>query len=125
MTSVGPHLWTGVIDRRLGTSQAEGTALLELSEIRQELTLGTRRTTRLLGLTTHPTARFSVAREQVRFFGADHVQLPGREVDETRLLLGFERALTWYRSGKYRRQHIRIELMQTNRLMGEVRAIRA
>lgn len=100
VTSVGPHLWTGVIDRRLGMSQVEGTALLEVSEIRQELTLGARRTTRLLGLSTHPTARFSVAREQVRFFGADHVVLPGREVDETRLLLGFERALTW--GGRYR-----------------------
>jgi NTE family protein len=100
VSSVGAHVWTGVIDRRLGTTHAEGTALLELSEIRQELTLGARRTTRLLGLTTHPTARFSIAREQVRFFGADHVQLPGLEVDEARLLVGFERALSW--GGRYR-----------------------
>jgi hypothetical protein len=100
VTSVGAHLWTGVIDRRLGSSHVEGTALVEVSEIRQELTLGARRTTRLLGLTTHPTVRLSIAREQVRFFGADHEQLPGREVDEGRALWGFERALSW--GGRYR-----------------------
>jgi NTE family protein len=100
VTSLGAHLWTGVIDRRLGTSQVEGTALVELSEIRQELTLGARRTTRLLGFVTHPTARVSIAREQVRFYGADHEQLAGREVDEARVLLGFERALSW--GGRYR-----------------------
>ena len=100
VTSIGAHLWTGVVDRRLGTSQVEGTALLELGELRQELTLGARRTTRLLGLTVHPIARFALSREQVRFFNAERVPLPPHEVDDTRLLLGFERALSW--GGRYR-----------------------
>jgi predicted acylesterase/phospholipase RssA len=100
VTSIGAHLWTGVVDRRLGPTRVEGTALLELGEIRQELTLGARRTTQLLGLTVHPIARFSVSREQVRFYDADRVPLPPHEVDDTRLLLGFERALSW--GGRYR-----------------------
>ncbi|HEV7992050.1 MAG TPA: patatin-like phospholipase family protein [Gemmatimonadaceae bacterium] len=100
ITSLGAHLWTGLIDRRLGTSHVEGTALLEMSEIRQELSLGVRRTTRLGKLTTHPIARVSGAREQVRFYGAAHDQLAGREVDEARVLVGFERALSW--GGRYR-----------------------
>ncbi|MFL5620075.1 MAG: patatin-like phospholipase family protein [Gemmatimonadaceae bacterium] len=100
VTSIGAHLWTGVIDRRLGLTSVEGTALLELGEIRQELTLGARRTTQLLGLTVHPIARFSLSREQVRFYDADRVPLPPHEVDDTRLLIGFERALSW--GGRYR-----------------------
>jgi NTE family protein len=100
VTSLGAHLWTGYIDRRLGSTRVEGTALLELSEVRQELTVGARRTMRMLGFNMHPTTRLTVAREQVRFFGADHVQLPGREVDEARALFGFERALSW--GGRYR-----------------------
>jgi NTE family protein len=100
VTSIGAHLWTGVIDRRLGPTRVEGTALFELGEIRQELTLGARRTTRLLGLTVHPIARFSLSREQVRFYDADRIPLPPHEVDDARLLLGFERALSW--GGRYR-----------------------
>jgi NTE family protein len=100
VTSIGAHLWTGVIDRRVGASRVEGTALLELGEIRQELTLGARRTTRLLGLTVHPIARFSLSREQVRFYNADRIPLPPHEVDDTRVLVGFERALSW--GGRYR-----------------------
>jgi hypothetical protein len=100
VTSVGAHLWSGVIDRRIGTSRVEGTALLELGEVRQELTLGARRTTRLLGLTIHPIARFSASREQVRFYNSDRVPLPPHEVDDARLLVGFERALSW--GGRYR-----------------------
>lgn len=100
VTSVGGHLWTGVIDRQLRDTRAEGTALLDLSEVRQELTLGIRRSTDLLGFTTHPTARFSGAHETVRFFGANDVQLAGHEVAEGRVMLGFERALSW--GGRYR-----------------------
>ena len=100
VTSIGAHLWAGVIDRRIATTRVEGTALLELSEFRQELTVGARRTTKLLGFMTHPTARISVAREQVRFYGADQQQLAPREVDEARAMLGFERALSW--GGRYR-----------------------
>ena len=100
VTSLGAHLWTGLIDRRLGTSHVEGTALLELSEIRQEASVGVRRTTRVGKLTTHPIARLTAAREQVRFYGGDHEQLAGRELDETRVLVGFERALSW--GGRYR-----------------------
>jgi NTE family protein len=100
VSSVGGHLWAGVIDRRLSNTRAEGTALLELSEVRQQLELGVRRTTPILGFTTHPTARLTIAREQVRFFGADRIQLPGHEVDEARLMLGFERAVSW--GGRYR-----------------------
>ena len=100
VSSVGAHLWTGIIDRRLGESRAEGTALIELSEVRQEVTLGVRRTKRVRGFTTHPTVRASIAREQVRFFGKDRETLPGHEVDEGRVLFGFERALSW--GGRYR-----------------------
>jgi NTE family protein len=100
VTSIGAHLWTGVIDRRIGERRVEGTALLELGELRQELTLGARRTTQLLGLTVHPIARFTLAREQVRFYDGDRALLPPHELDETRLLLGFERALAW--GGRYR-----------------------
>ncbi len=100
VSSVGGHLWAGVIDRRLGRTRAEGTALLEMSEVRQQLELGVRRTTPLLGFNTHPTARLSIAREQVRFYGPDRIQLPGREVDEARVMLGFERAVSW--GGRYR-----------------------
>jgi NTE family protein len=100
VTSVGAHLWSGVIDRRIGASRVEGTALLELGEVRQELTLGARRTTRLLGLTIHPIARFSASREQVRFYDSDRVPLPPHEVDDARFLVGFERALSW--GGRYR-----------------------
>jgi hypothetical protein len=78
---------------------AEGTALLQLSEVRQELELGIRRTTPFLGFTTHPTARLTLAREQVRTFNGPD-PLPSREVDEVRALLGFERALSW--RGRYR-----------------------
>jgi hypothetical protein len=59
-----------------------------------------RRTTRLGKFTIHPIARFSAAREQVRFYGADHDQLEPREVDEARAMVGFERALSW--GGRYR-----------------------
>lgn len=100
VTSVGAHVWAGAIDHRLGRTRIEGTALAELSEVRQEVTLGVRRTTRLFGLTTHPIARLTLAREQVRFYGADHVQLPGHEVDESRAFFGFERAMAW--GGRYR-----------------------
>ncbi|MEO8621026.1 MAG: patatin-like phospholipase family protein [bacterium] len=100
VSSVGAHLWAGVIDRRLAQTRIEGTALLELSEVRQELDVSARRTTDLLGFTAHPTVRVSMGREQVRFFGADQVQLPGHEVDEGRVMLGFERALSW--GGRYR-----------------------
>jgi hypothetical protein len=99
VSSVGAHLWLGAIDRTLLNTLAEGTALLELSEVRQELELGVRRTTPFLGFTTHPTARLALAREQVRSFdGPD--PLPPREVDEVRALFGFERALSW--RGRYR-----------------------
>jgi predicted acylesterase/phospholipase RssA len=99
VSSVGAHVWMGVIDRALLNTLAEGTALLELSEVRQELELGVRRTTPFLGFTTHPTARLTLGREQVRSFdGRD--PLPAREVDELRALFGFERALSW--RGRYR-----------------------
>jgi hypothetical protein len=82
----------------LGTL-AEGTALFELSEVRQELELSVRRTMPLLGFTTHPAVRLDIAREQVRsYLGQD--PLPSLEVDELRLLVGFERALSW--RGRYR-----------------------
>ncbi|MEO7455535.1 MAG: alpha/beta fold hydrolase, partial [Gemmatimonadaceae bacterium] len=100
VTSLGGHLWTGIINRRLAGTRAEGTALLEVSEIRQQVELGARRTSSLLGLTTHPTARVTLAREQVRFYGAGRTQLAPHEVDEARVLLGFERALSW--GGRYR-----------------------
>jgi NTE family protein len=100
VSSVGAHLWAGAVDHRIGGRRVEGTALAELSEVRQEVTLGVRRTTRLLGLTTHPIVRATMAREQVRFYGADHVQFPGLEVDEGRAFFGFERALSW--GGRYR-----------------------
>jgi NTE family protein len=99
VSSVGAHVWMGVLDRALFNTLAEGTALLELSELRQELELGVRRTTPLLGFTTHPTARLTLAREQVRSY-AGQDPLPQREVDEARLLVGFERALSW--RGRYR-----------------------
>ena len=99
VSSVGAHLWLGGIDRTVFGSVAEGTALLELSEVRQQAELGVRRTTPILGFTAHPTLRLTVAREQVRSFdGPD--PLPPREVDEARILLGFERALSW--RGRYR-----------------------
>jgi hypothetical protein len=98
-TSVGARLWMGVLDRAVLGTLAEGTALLDLSEVRQELELGVRRTTPLLGFTTHPTMRLTVAREQVHSF-AGQDPLPSREVDESRVLVGFERALAW--RGRYR-----------------------
>ncbi len=99
VSSVGAHLWLGGIDRTVFGTLAEGTALLELSEVRQQIELGVRRTTPFMGFTTHPTLRLTAAREQVRSFdGPD--PLPPREVDEARLLLGFERALSW--RGRYR-----------------------
>ena len=100
VSSVGAHVWVGAMDHRVGNSRVEGTALAELSELRQEVTLGVRRMTQLLGLTTYPIARATLAREQVRFYGADHVQLPGLEVDESRAFFGFERAMSW--GGRYR-----------------------
>jgi NTE family protein len=100
VSSVGAHVWVGGMDHRIGNSRVEGTALAELSELRQEVTLGMRRTTRLFGLTTYPIVRATLSREQVRFYGADHVQLPGLEVDESRAFVGFERALSW--GGRYR-----------------------
>jgi hypothetical protein len=99
VSSVGAHLWIGVIDRTVLNTLAEGTALLGLSEVRQEVELGIRRTTPLLGLTTHPTVRLTVAREQVRSYDGQD-PLPSREVDEARALFGFERALSW--RGRYR-----------------------
>jgi NTE family protein len=99
MSSVGAHLWAGVHDRAVFGSLAEGTALFELSEVRQELDLSVRRTTPLLGFTTHPTLRLDLAREQIRTF-AGQDPLPPREVDEVRVLAGFERALSW--RGRYR-----------------------
>jgi hypothetical protein len=99
VSSVGAHVWMGVIDRALLNTLAEGTALLELSEVRQELELGVRRTTPFLGFTTHPTARLTLGREQVRSFDGQD-PLPAREVDEVRALFGFERALSW--RGRYR-----------------------
>jgi hypothetical protein len=99
VSSVGAHLWMGVIDRAVLNTLAEGTALLELSEVRQELELGVRRTTPVLGFTTHPTVRLTLAREQVRSY-AGQDPLPSREVDEARVLFGFERALSW--RGRYR-----------------------
>jgi hypothetical protein len=99
VSSVGAHVWMGVIDRALLNTLAEGTALLELSEVRQELDLGLRRTSEIMGLTTHPVIRLNVAREQVRSFSGQD-PLPAREVDEARVLVGFERALSW--RGRYR-----------------------
>jgi predicted acylesterase/phospholipase RssA len=99
VSSVGAHLWMGAIDRTAFGTQAEGTALLELSEMRQQIELGVRRTMPLMGFTAHPTMRLTIAREQVRSFdGPD--PLPSREVDEARVLVGFERALSW--RGRYR-----------------------
>ena len=99
VSSVGAHLWMGILDRTLHNSLAEGTALLELSEVRQELDLSARRTTQVMGFTTHPAVRLNFAREQVRTFSGQD-PLPPREVDEARLLVGFERALSW--RGRYR-----------------------
>jgi NTE family protein len=99
VSSVGGHLWMGVLDRALLNTFVEGTALLDLSEVRQELDLGVRRTTQAMGFTTHPTIRLTLGREQVRSFaGTD--PLPPVEVDEMRALFGFERALSW--RGRYR-----------------------
>jgi NTE family protein len=99
VSSVGAHLWMGLIDRSFANTPAEGTALMELSEVRQELELSLRRTTQLLRFTTHPTVRLTLAREQIRSY-ADQAPLPTQEVDEVRALFGFERALSW--RGRYR-----------------------
>jgi hypothetical protein len=100
VTSVGAHVWTGIVDRRLASTHIEATALVELSEVRQELTASLRRTSKLFALTIHPTVRVSAAREQVRFYGENYEQLAGHEVDEIRALWGFERAMLW--GGRYR-----------------------
>ena len=99
VSSVGAHLWVGAIERAFLNTLADGTALLELSEVRQELDLSLRRTTPILGFTTHPVVRLNLAREQVRSFDGQDAR-PAREVDEARFLFGFERALSW--RGRYR-----------------------
>jgi len=100
VSSLGGHLWIGALNRKLAEQPVEGLFLLDVSEIGQSLTIGVRRTTELLGLTIHPIARFTIAREQTRLYLTGKIQLPEQEADEGRFLLGFERGFSW--GGRYR-----------------------
>lgn len=99
-SDMGGRLWLGVLDRNLGGSSIQGSAILLLGQIRQELRLDTR----LLGLKPRslvPLAELRIAHESVRFFSDDSARGAGefsQTVNEGHGMVGLEQGLGggWY-----------------------------
>ena len=89
--TIGGRLWFTVLDRRVFGRRAEGSMMVDLSEVRQHLRLGVRRGTRLGSLLINPMVTTGIVREEVKRFDVAGDVLPDVLMEETYLGLGFER----------------------------------
>ncbi len=82
---LGGRMWVGATDRRLFRRRLEGSVVLGLGELRQDLELGLRTYT-LTHQPLRPTLILTLARERVRSFDLAGDEIPGAR---TRELTGF------------------------------------
>ena len=89
---LGGRMWLGVTDRRLGGRRLEGSAVLGLGELRQDLELGLRTYT----LSLHPlrpALGLTLARDRVRSFDSNGDEIPGVKIREAIGFAGLEQDL--------------------------------
>jgi hypothetical protein len=90
---LGGRMWLGLVDRDLVHTGAEGSALLELGELRRELGLGLRYNRGAGRRFVTPTLGGRIATEAVRRFAPDGEELTSLDTREAIGFAGLERSL--------------------------------
>jgi hypothetical protein len=90
---LGGRMWLGIVDRDLAGTGAEGSALLELGELRRELGIGLRYNRGAGRRFVTPTLGGRIATEAVRRFTPDGEELASLDTREAIGFAGLERSL--------------------------------
>ncbi len=86
---LGGRMWVGASDRRLFNRRLEGSAVLGLGELQQDLEMGLRTYT-LTHQPLLPAAVLTLARERVRAFDSLGEEIPGAKIREAIAFVGLE-----------------------------------
>ncbi|MEO8635066.1 MAG: patatin-like phospholipase family protein [Gemmatimonadales bacterium] len=89
---LGGRMWVGASDRRLANRRLEGSAVLGLGELRQDLELGLRTYT-LTHQPLRPAVVLTLARERVRSFDSIGDEIPGVKIREAVGFVGLEQEI--------------------------------